>query len=447
MMQVDRHILLLFVVLFAMVPRTFAQTVTSTVLVIDSMDGRPVPEVVITVDGTTQARTDAKGEAKLHWERRGATIQLEHIGYVSRELNIVHIGSEEGRRIIQLMPKDHRLGEVSVERARPEVVFQREDLHAADLLINDAGLWVLAYEQPRMVRAEADASKEILRHVRLVLLDTAFVERASCPVPEDVFGLRHDLRNDVVIEGTQHAFGVGRIGADIALRPFALDELRHSVLPWTDSIPGWILGSNAEPTYPALDLLAFDPRQDSTRIICSVVDTFMLDLFRSGYKYMKGSDKVVAMNLAAQLGVDKETVAGYMTGFSSNIWYRPIYAPMFVVDDTLLVFDHTRSMLRKFTLDFDAMGDVPLFYLAKEEAKAWSGKLVQDRATRDVYAIFQRNGITWLCRVDPSTGRSGDRFRLSGTYPERVQVHAGKVYYIWRPWGSMQKRTIYREKL
>src|SRR5690606_22397012 len=146
-------------------------------------------------------------------------------------------------------------------------------------------------------------------------------EVASCPVPEDVFGLRQDLRNDVVVEGTRHAFGVARAGADLVLQPFGLEELRRAVLPWTDSIPGWVLGSNARPDYPALDHLALDPLRDSTRRICSVEDTFMMDLFRSEYKYLKGPDKVLAMNLAAELGVDKETVAGYMSGFSRNIWY------------------------------------------------------------------------------------------------------------------------------
>ena len=424
-----------------------AQSVSRTVQVVDSMDGHPIAEVAITMDGIVQRATDSDGQAQLRWNARSnVMVRFEHVSYRSFELRVQSVPMD-GPWVVRMVPKDYQLGAVTVGRALPEVVFESPDLHAADLLINDEGLWVLAYEHPRMVRTQVDASKEILRDVRLVLLDTAFNEVASCPVPEDVFGLRNDLRKAVVIEGTQHAFGVGRAGDELVLRPFGLDELRRAVLPWTDSIPGWVLGSNADPTWPALDHLAFDPQGDTTLRICSVIDTFMMDLFRSEYKYMKGPDKVVAMNLAAQLGVDKETVAGYMSGFSHNIWYRPVYAPLFVVGDTLLVFDHERWRLRKYTRSFDPAGDAALPYQTKAEGRFWSGDLVQDHVTQRIYAVFKRNGNTWLRSIDPVSGVLGDPFRLANSYPECVQVQAGKVYYIWRPYGSLQKRTIYREEM
>ncbi len=425
-----------------------AQTGSRTVLVVDSLDGHPIPEVSITVDGVPQRTTEVEGKAQLRWDARSdVRLRFEHVSYRALEVRLKDMEKLDGAWVVRLVPKDYQLGAVTVGRAVPEVVFERPDLHAADLFINDEGLWVLAYEHPRMVRSQVDASKEILRDVRLVLLDTSFNEVVSCPVPEDVFGLRHDLRNDVVIEGTRHAFSVGRSGDELVLRPFGLEELRHAVLPWSDSIPGWVLGSNAVPEYPALDHLAFDPERDTTRRICSVVDTFMMDLFRSSYKYMKGPDKVAAMNLAAQLGVDKEVVAGYMSGFSHNIWYRPVYAPLFVVGDTLLVFDHERWRLRKFARSLSAAGEVALPYQVKAEGRFWSGELVQDRMTQRIYAVFQRNGITWLRSIDPVSGALGDPFRLANSYPERVQVQAGKVYYIWRPYASLQKRTVYRERM
>ena len=442
--------LLLLAFTFALVgPKAAtAQTGTRTVLVVDSLDGRPIPEVAITVNGAAQRVTDKEGQALLRWDDRSEVkVRFEHVSYRTFEVRSKDLEELKGPWVVRLVPKDYQLNSITVGRALPEVVFERPDLHAADLFINEDGLWVLAYEHPRMLRAQADASKEILRDVRLVLLDTAFKEVASCPVPEDVFGLRHDLRNDVVIEGTRHAFSVGRRGDDLVLLPFGLDELRHAVLPWTDSIPGWVLGSNAAPDYPALEHLAFDPERDTTERICSVVDTFMMELFRSEYKYMKGSDKVLAMNLAADLGLEKEVVAGYMSGFSKNIWYRPVYAPLYVVGDTLLVFDHERWRMRKFTRSFTPVGELPLPYQEKTDGPARSGQIIQDRTTEGLYALFRRNGKAWLRPIDPVSGTLGEAFRLTYPYPERVQVQGGKVYYIWRPYGSLQKRTIYRERL
>lgn len=428
----------------------YARAQRLQVAVLDSLDDHPVADVELTYGADQHARTAEDGTCTIRWDDRAAlTVHFKHLVYgeVSRTLQP---GTPllQGTWVVRLMPNNNVLPTLPVTAPKPEVVFERKDLHAADLLINDAGLWVLAYEHPRLLRAEGDARKEILRDVRLVLLDTAFNEVASCPVPEDVLGLRHDLRNEVVIEGTGRAFGVDRWSdGSISLHPFGLDELRRAVLPWTDSIPGWVLGSNSDGVMPRFDHLAYDPQVDSSVVVCTVVDTFMMDLFRSEYKYFNNHDKVTAMDLAAQLNVDKEVVAGYMSGFQHNAWFRPIYAPLFVVGDTLLVFDHARGKLRKFTRTFAKAGERPLGYLVKGEQKDKVEQLVQDRATQRVYAVSKRFGRVWLRPIDPVTGALGDRFRISNEYPERVQVHAGRVYYIYRPQGSMQKRTIYRERL
>lgn len=421
-----------------------AQT-TRLVQVLDSLDRRPIPEVVVKVDGRLLGVTGDDGQALIPWEQT-ATIRFEHLGYEAFALR-ADLAPVQGTWVVRLVPRERVLDPVAVGRAKPEEVFRREDLHAADLLVNAEGLWVLAYQRPRHLRAEGDAGKEILRDVRLVLLDTLFNEVASCPVPEDVFGLRHDLRNDVVIEGTTRAFGVGRRGKELVLLPFGLEELRRSVLPWTDSIPGWVVGSSAEPTFPALEHLALDPVRDSMVLVCTVVDTFMMDLFRSEYKYLKNDEKVDAMYLAAELGVDKEIVAAYMRKFSKNVWFKPLYAPLFVVGDTLLVFDHPRKRIRKFSRDFKESGTAPIVYQAKGEERLWAGQLSQDRATGQVYAHFRKNGSVWLRAVDPVSGLLGPRRQLQHEYPERVQAQGGWTYYIWRPYGSLQKRSIYRERL
>jgi len=418
--------------------------------VLDSLEGAPIEQVSVSWSeqgARIEAVTDDEGHCLVR-QLSDATVSIlfRRVGYHSRTVDVRWAQrSTKDKMIVRLSSLE--MAPVEVTRPKPEVIFQRPDLHAADLLINDEGIWVLAYEHPRMLRAEGEAGQEILRDVRLVLLDSSYREYASCPVPEEVKGLRRDLHNTVVIEGTSRAFGVARLADDIELVPFGLEDLRSKVLPWTDSIPGWVLGSNTDKVMPAFDHIAFDPTADSIRVVCTVMDTFMLSLFRSEYKYLKGPEKVVAMNLASELGVDKEVVAGYMSGFQHNIWFKPVYAPLFVVGDTMLVFDHASARMWKFTRDFKEAGRAPLPYLSKVEGRDWSGRIIQDRKTSALYAVFQRNGYQWLRVIDPMTGLLGPRTRLTYRYPERTQVFNGSVYYVYRPFESLQKRSIYREKV
>lgn len=426
-----------------------AQTSVIELLVLDSLEGTPLEAVSVAwTDGTRAMAqlTDPHGRCAIAWPGSGPLeLRLARAGYRPRSMGL-DPDDARGRRPFTVYLAALELPAVEVVR-KPEVVFERPDLHAADLLINDDGIWVLAYEHPRLLRAEVDAGKEILRGVRLVLLDTNFREWASCPLPEDVLGLRRDLRNTALVEGVSRAFAIHRAGDHLELEPFGLEDLRSKVLPWTDSIGGRILGNNSDGVMPAFDHLAYDPVNDTTRVVCTVMDTFMMALFRSEYRQLRGPEKVLAMNLASELGVDEETVAGYMSGFQHNIWFKPVYAPLFVAGDTLLVFDHASARLRKFTRGLVETASVPLPYLAEQGGRYRPMSIIQDRADGKLFALFQHNGIQWVRPIDPVSGALGLRVRLTFRYPERTQVYGGHVYYVYRPVESLQKRTIYRERL
>lgn len=436
--------LLLFVLLHPAV----AQTRISGV-VLDSADGSAVAEAQLGWAGEgVQALTDDDGRFTIELRNAGAVLEVTHVAYRTQRITFPGpSGLEGGRWVVRLGQRTILLAAAEVLRPRPEVVFQRDDLHAADLFVNHDGLWVLAYERPRMLRAEAEQGREILRDVRLVLLDTTHLELDALHLHEDVLGLHHDLRDMPIVRGTSSAYGVSRTRGGLHLSAFPLEELDRAVLPWTDSIPGWVLGTRSDGVQPRVDHMGHDPRLDSSALVATVLDSFMLQLFRSEYKYLSGRDKVVAMDLARRFGTDPETVAGYMAGFDRNIWFKPVYAPMFVVDDTIVVFDHYQDRLCKFDRRLKACGTVPLVHHLARQGRDWKGRVVQDARTGALYAEYQRAGQGWLQRIDPHTGRTGALTRLAYRYPEKVQVYGGDVYYIHRPQGSLQKRTLYRERL
>lgn len=169
-----------------------------------------------------------------------------------------------------------------------------------------------------------------------------------------------------------------------------------------------------------------------------------MSLFRSQYKYMSGRDKVLAMDLEKETGVDREVIAGYMTGFHHDLYFHEPYAPLFVMRDTLLVFDHYRHRLRRFSSDRRELDELPIGYHRMRE---WTGRLIQDRITGSVHALFRRGSRVWVRRINQSTGELGNPTELEFPYPDEVQVADGWVYYVYRPHGSLQRRTLYRERL
>jgi hypothetical protein len=256
--------------------------------------------------------------------------------------------------------------------------------------------------------------------------------------------MHRDHLQRTLVEGMEEAWLAWYEEEGIQFGRVDRSTLHKAVLPWTDTVPGFLLGSNHDKTYPAFDHIAHSLIADTDRVYCSVVDEHVMALFRSQYKYMSGPNKVLAMDLAMETGIDKEIIAGYLTGFPDDLYFHAPYAPMFVVHDTVCVFDHYKACIHRFTKDLVPLGSVPLVHHTQRD---WDGLLLQDGATDQVLVVFARNARTWIRTLDPTTGALGNSTPLTFPYPEELQVFDGWIYYVYRPYGSLQKRTLYRERI
>lgn len=414
--------------------------------VVDSVTKEPVPMAEVKgEDGSMIARTDDEGRFVFRLRQElGVYITVSRFGYLSADLMVPDGG---GTLRVALLPDQVELQPHEVHRAVPEVIFQSDTLHAAVFEPGADGLWVLAYAHPRMWRDQARASEEIYRDVVLVLLDTLLNEVGRKTIPGECTGLHIGRKREAYVIGTDRVWSAHLIDERIVLKTMLTTVFREAVLPWTDSIAGHWLGSNFDPAYPGFDHLAYEPVNDMVSVFCSVQDTFVMELFRSQYKYMSGHDKVVAMDAELRTGIDREIVAGYMTGFQHDKYFKAPYAPSFIRHDTILVFDHTSGQLRRFAQRREAIDVVPFTYHAGRTGRAWTGRIMQDRVDGEVYALFELDGRAWLCAIDPDSGQLGAKQFLDAKWPEQVRVQAGHAYYIHRPFESMQRRALYRERL
>lgn len=417
-------------------------------LVLDSSTSAPIAGVHVrlvrssTLDEVQMTVSDEQGAFRIQAPRaKGYSLQFGHVGYVPKRVAVPQSQGSDTLRI-RLKAKVYTIPEVVIGRNAPEVVYERKDIHVGDHYATREGIWVLAYEQPRMWHREENAGEQLFRNARLVLLDTLFNEMASYKLPGEVRRLHHDHRGRVVVDGQRDAWVAELRNGEIAMGIVDRKTLHDAILPWTDSTAGRLLGTNRSEEWPAFDHLAFDPASDLQQAFCTIEDEHVMELFRSQYKYMSGRDKVIAMDLEKDTGIDKQVIAGYMTGFQHHPYFSVPYAPLFVVNDTLCVFDHVRQQIRRFTPAGVGIDEVPMQHANDRQ---WRGRLIQDRDDANVYALFARGPRSWLCRVEPSTGLLGTPTSLAHPFPEEVQIFGGYAYYVYRPTGSRDQRTLFRE--
>jgi hypothetical protein len=425
-----------------------AQSLVLSGVVLDSETNQSLSGAHISIPGTVEGTvSDAEGRFSLN-VRSGVDVQLRvsYTGYTDLKRKVLAKEVATGEVLLLRLARGTILLDPTEVRARiaPEVVFQRPDLHVGGYLANGDGLWVLAYSKPQLWHAQADAGQRVMRAARLVLLDTLLREMASIALPDDARAMHSDHGGRPVVEGAREGWIARRDGDALTLGRIDRETLREAVLPWTDSLGGRLLGNNRNDAFPAFEHFARDLRTNKDQLLCTVQDDFMIELFRSQYKYMSGPDKVIAMDLEIETGIDREIIAGFMTGFHKDLYFKVPYAPLFVVRDTLCVFDHAKERIRRFLADGTAVAEIPMRHASE---RYWSNTLIQDQRGGQVYALFRQGPRAWLRAIDARDGSIGDLRKLMHPFPEDVRVHEGHAYYVYRPHGSTQKRTLYRERL
>ncbi len=387
--------------------------------------------------------SDQEGKVFLDGVRFPVKLIASHVAFQELQIELTGHEFENGSFVILLDPRMVMLDPIEITTPGPQIVHQPADLHVGAYHINDDGVWVLVYERSQLWHREQNAGEQVLRGARLHLLDTLFRQIASAYFESDVKALHHDHLQRTIVETRSDAYVAERYTDRIKLTRIDLPALR-SLLQWKAAIAGHLIGSDQEESYPAFSYIALDTITLETRSICTVEDRHLMQLFRSQYKYMSGREKVIAMDMELETGIDREIIAGYMTGFHKDLYYREPYAPLFVVNDTICIFDHTIHRIRRFDRLLRPIDEVPITY---HDQRSWRSRLIQDPITQRIYSIHQRNDRIWLNEIAPNTGTVKSTSTLHHPFPEEIQVHDGYVWYVYRPFGSLQRRTLYRELL
>ena len=79
--------------------------------------------------------------------------------------------------------------------------------------------------------------------------------------------------------------------------------------------------------------------------------------------------------------------------------------------------------------------------------KEWKKQMHFDEAQVRVHALFQKQGYYHLKEISLSSGKIVGEKKLTHKYVEKMQVNDGYVYYVYRPYESLQKKFLYKEKL
>jgi hypothetical protein len=131
--------------------------------------------------------------------------------------------------------------------------------------------------------------------------------------------------------------------------------------------------------------------------------------------------------------------------FYAMILIRPIYIPMFELNDSLIVFDHVNDSAVVFNKSGQRIRSFPISY---HYFKGWKNELVSNLEKTKIYARYESQGLTILREINPTNGKVERILRLEKhVFPEHLQIHGDFIYYIYKDYLDKSMHYIYKQHL
>lgn len=338
---------------------------------------------------------------------------------------------------LNLYLKAERIQEVRdvvVKSNKPDTVYASKTYSVSDFELGANGeLFLLTYEKNLMKDAQLQC---IWKDTTLFLQE----------IPERAEALKRDFRGNVHVQTETNMYGLHRTDAALQLGSIPKDYFYKYIAPIVDTSLTRQFYSSYIDIYPAFEYGALDQLDSTYKAILHIQDDLMMELYRSEYKWVDIRTKLWAKNLENQTGIDAEIYVGANV-FTQSLYYEPVYAPLFLSQDTLYIFDYPKDMLRVYTTDGRLLKSIPIFHHYHAKQSGFQKNLQQDRKTGHIYTIYEQEGHVYVGRLDLKTGVVVQKVKLAFRYVEKVRIYDNQVYFVYRPFESTQKKFLYKQKL
>lgn len=399
----------------------------------------PDVNVFISANKKNEVKTDINGKFELNLTSTGEdTIFFEHVGFEST-YKIISVSDKKKAKnqaiLLQIPMYYHELSTFTFTAQKVDTVYGSPEHSVEDFLITEDGkLLLLAYE------------RTLKKGAKIVLAGSDQKDISEATVPGDAKHLFKDYSGIPYVICENSVFAIEIVNDKIrfeSVKEQDFYDFYHRVI---DTLGSNFYYSTFNELYPAVSFIVTDRNDTTHHELMEIKDDFMMELYRAQYKYVSGRDKLWAYRQELATGIDKEIWIG-ATSFTQDILYKPVYAPLFIIRDTVHLFDQYKKQLYKFDSNHNLVDSLHLDFVQESQKEKWEQPLILDKQKELVYGLYNKGGYYYIKSVDCQDGKIDRELKLSNRFVERIKIFNGKVYYIYRPYESLQKKFIYSEDL
>jgi hypothetical protein len=317
----------------------------------------------------------------------------------------------------------------------PQIVFKSPKISIADYEFYEDKLLFLVY------------GKRLSKDSEIYLVDENENIISKHFVPGEPVELYSDYLGNINLICKTAIYRIGIENDKISIYELPLDEFNQLIKPIVDTLDGSIIFSDFLKQFPRFKYYAFNSKDTSAVIIKEMVHKDMAWKYDFEYHFLSNAEKQFAKRMAKRYqGYDKYDIAAQMTGFANDFLYEEVYAPLFIINDTINIFDHYEDKIWKFVDDTIQVDSIPFEYHKPRKKSEWKRELIMDEVNGKIYGVFLKNGYYYLKQIDNNSGEIILEKKLHYQFVDKLKIKDGFIYYTYKPRETLQKLFLYRER-
>jgi hypothetical protein len=385
-----------------------------------------ISNVNLTFEGlATGSVTDRKGEFSVYLDTLPVIMVLSHIGYETKK---VFLDNTSFSLLIEMVPEIRELKEVEVKgnSREAEPIFKGNAFSVLDYEPDSGNIYILV---------SRFRTNDVVLLLRSWYGDTIASKTLTEINPKKLFrdclGNIHVMTSDSVYQIFHQREKLHLIYA-VQLKKFK-SLLADCVL----STPELLFYKKPIEHDLGMSFFTINRTTRERQTISSVKDSSKLQMAKKN----PGDWNLL---LRKRIPEGKEDFVAW--SYVHKILYRPMSSCLFRIANSICMLNISEQTIEFYQPNGTYSSKLLINIKSINEGK-WSGILYIDELTLKVYTTFFKNGEYTLYRLNLNTGNLVMLVPIKKLFPDKILIHNGFAYYLYREEGSGTNVDLFRQRL
>lgn len=405
----------------------------------DNTNRKPLQGVSVQIlNSNYGVSTNSKGEFSFSVPvKKHVSIVFSSLGYTRRVKEIdIKEGEDSVFLSVSLVPHFMQIDTVSVfSSLKPDTLVGAPNYGVYDFEFYE-DKYILLTAEKNLTKAELRLANE-----QGQILTTYFVPKEGGEAKEffkDYMGYTNLICKNLI-------YRVSLYRDRFLLTPLSHEDVNAFIRPIIDTVNNKMIFSDYWKDYPMFSYYSYNLSDSLKNQLHTVENEDLMEAYNFEYYALKPREKLEARRMAMDLKTDKRVIAALMSGFTKSMFYEPLFAPLYIIKDTICVFDHYKDKLYHFDKNGVKIDSFAINYNHPKNWREWKHKMLKDDLENSIYAVYDKNGHKYIKQINYNNGKELGKYTLQFHSADKLKIHNGYAYYVYRPFESTQEKFFYRE--